>query len=222
MKRILALAVLSLAFFAPGAWAVTTYTYVSPSYDTITNYTPACGGGDCQNYLPGMNLSGSVKMTAPPAPNLVGADITPQVVSWSFSDGLKTIRSSDASARLESPFIVWTDAEGNILAMDFQVQAWQTGAGPHMAGDRYGIISSFFISTFVLHNGTCSTVGVSGAGDADSCIGDTFLPDERSEATSELGVWTAFPHQVPALAAWGVLALGALLGIVGFSARRRS
>ncbi|MCB1866920.1 MAG: IPTL-CTERM sorting domain-containing protein [Chromatiales bacterium] len=214
-----------LAVLAPGVWAAATYTYTGPTYASaaIINYTPACGGGDCQNYLTTMRIAGSFTTAVPLAPNLAAADIRAQLTSWSFSDGLKTIASTDPNARLFQ-FQVHTDPGGNITGSTISLQLWQTGSAPHAVNDRYGDIAVLTGSGVANHNATCLGVGVPPAGDADSCTMGTGFPAETSSAyLSVPGTWAFMlePNHVPTLSAWGVVALGALLGLAGFSTRRR-
>ena len=80
-----------------------------------------------------MNISGSFTLASPLPPNFPSADITSQVIAYSFTDGVNTIASTDPDAR-PYYFFVATDASGNINVRYLLVEKWQSGSSPHTVG----------------------------------------------------------------------------------------
>jgi hypothetical protein len=90
----------------------TTYTFSSSPYGAglsqyfasgFTNYTVPCAVGPCANYTTAMNLNGHFTTAAPLPPNLsYRTDITAQVTSYSFFDGINTYTNTNPNA-----WIIW-------------------------------------------------------------------------------------------------------------------
>src|SRR5215469_14332604 len=87
------------AMVATSAWASTTYTYTGTNYTLITNFT-SCTTGPCANFTGAMSVSGSFTLAAALPANFSLQDITPQLVSYSFSDGITTFANSDPNVRI--------------------------------------------------------------------------------------------------------------------------
>jgi len=198
-------------------------TYVATAtgnYTLLTNFT-LCVTGPCQNFNTGIGASGSFTTSAPLAANLAGANITPLVTAFSFSDGIHTYSSTDLAARIFL-FNVSTNASGAITTTDIRIQRWLTGTSPHVPGDRHSWI--FFQATGeVDHNAECLTVAASPAGVADSCTLVLGADTSRSLAFGSARVWSiaAAPVasaaiSVPTLSEWGVILLVGLVALAAF------
>lgn len=124
MKKYLAL--LAAAFLQTSAWAAT-YTFIGPTYTTLTPFTPPCATPTCGNFTAAMRQTGSFTTAAPLAPNLNTADISGLIQSYSFSDGLVQYNSGDAATRLAFA-VVTTDAAGNIVGESIDIHHWQTAS----------------------------------------------------------------------------------------------
>lgn len=191
------LPILTSFFLATSPWAqTTTYTYVGPDATTFVNFTAPCGTGPCANFPPGTHLTGQFTTAAPLSANLPGNNISAQVTSFSFTDGLNTYSSADPDVRVYN-FTVATDAGGNVTLINTSqivVERWQTGSSPHAAGDRYSL-AMIWTGTLggVSHNNAgCTKVGVSIVGAPDTCT--TEAPDvSTSTASAPKGTWTKFP-----------------------------
>lgn len=211
---------------ATNVWAEI-YSYNGANYTSITNHTTSALGS-VGNYLNTMKITGTLTTAGPLAANLGGANITAQVTSYSFSDGLTTFSSADSSTRLLQHFVASTNASGQITGLDMAIGRWQTGAAPHALSDRPDYLMLNGASAIGVHNVRCSVIGVSLAGAADSC----FTPNSDSN-TSEAsavagGVWSGpivggggSVAAVPTLSEWGVFALASLMAMFGIAHTRR-
>jgi hypothetical protein len=159
-----------------------------------------------------MNVTGSFTTATPLAPNFSG-DITGQIASYSFSDGLHTYTSSDANGRVYQ-FVISTDPSGSINAWQITVEAWQTPA-PHNVGDYFNFVQTLSSTAdFGYDTIPCTEVGVSPAGVADTCIGAT-LGTESASASGASGSWTrqTSATSIPTLSEWGMITLASLLAL---------
>ena len=136
MKKYLAL--LAAAFLQTSAWAAT-YTFIGPTYTTLTPFTPPCATPTCGNFTAAMRQTGSFTTAAPLAPNLNTADISGLIQSYSFSDGLVQYNSGDAATRLAFA-VVTTDAAGNIVGESIDIHHWQTAS--QGGNDRLDLFSA--------------------------------------------------------------------------------
>ncbi|KRD22113.1 MULTISPECIES: IPTL-CTERM sorting domain-containing protein [Acidovorax] len=222
MKKTLLL--LAALFVQASAWAAT-YTYAGPPYSAtnLHNYTNCIPGfGNCGTYTTAMAQAGSFTTAAPLPGNLNFTDITAQVTSFSFSDGLTTYSSSDPQVTLVS---VMATTTGGILEFGVIVQRWQASA-PHAVGDH---LDQMNIHLGGSHNAECQTVPVSTTQGAIMC-GTTYVGDVYSSwhDTNTGGVWTlaatppAAPTAVPTLGEWGLVLLAGLLAALGLRQRREA
>ena len=173
MKRIIL--ALVVQFLALPAFATATYTFTGPPFDDFF------GSG----YTAAMRVTGSFTTLAPLPANMPNSNIWAQVISYSFSDGVNTIASSDPKA-VVGRFYATTDGAGRITsAANISVDRWATTPG---VGNRYDSIriSSTGLSSG-LSNAQCGLLGT-----ADVCIGYSGNKGEfwGSTGTGAPGVWT--------------------------------
>lgn len=222
MKRLLMLLVALVAMPTLAA----TYTYTGPLFSTITNHT-TCTVGICADYSGSMRVTGFFTTAAPLASGLVGSNVTTLVTSYSFNDGVNTIASSDANARLYD-VIVSTSGTGAITAWNFAVQRWTTNnPGPHVVNDRQNAIiidSAVFDAAF--NNAQCIDVTPQPPPvAADSCFASVTTTDGSSARASTIGAFAlqvASSIAIPTLSAWNIMGLGALVMLCGLFRLRRS
>jgi len=180
-------------------WAAATYTVqVASNYTNVNNYTN-CSTGPCANYSFAQMITGSFTVAAAlPANFTGGADISNQLVSYSFSDGVNTYTNTDPNARVYQ-FSVNTDASGNLTVVSLLIQKWQSGSSPHSAGNRVALINFNGPSINQAENNlACSTVGNTTASHvADVCV--LAANDSASSIASETAATTwSTPTTTPA------------------------
>ncbi|KRA13216.1 IPTL-CTERM sorting domain-containing protein [Acidovorax sp. Root568] len=222
MKKYLVL--LAAALLQAGARAAT-YTYTGPAYNAseLHNFA-ACppGTGNCGAYTTAMAETGSFTTAVPVAANLNSEDITSQVTSFSFSDGLTVYASGDPQVTLMSVVATTT---GGVLQFSVTLLRWQTPA-PHASGDHLDRIS---LSQGGQHNAVCSDVGLNPQGDQcyASSAGDVFSSWRNDDLVNGIWVASGLPPvastAVPTLGEWGLLLLASLMVGAGWMAvgRRR-
>jgi len=187
------------------------------NYTTVQDFT-ACGNPPCQNFTTAMNVSGSFTVPAPLAANLFGFNLTSQITSYSFSDGINAYSSADPGSRIFR-FEVTTDGSGAITAANIDLQQWLSGASPHAASDRVALLSFVLGGSF--HNLRCITVGPSPAGMGDSCPAAVIDPGSSFALPYTL-TWSAAPTGIPTLSQWGMMVLAGLMGLFAWVRVRRS
>lgn len=125
MKRIIL--ALVVQFLALPAFATATYSFTGPPFATFL------GSG----YTTAMRVTGSFTTLAPLPANMPNSNIASQVMSYSFSDGVNTIASSDPRS-VVALFYATTDGAGQITsAANIALQRWTTTPG---VGNRYDAI----------------------------------------------------------------------------------
>lgn len=203
----------------------TTYTAnVTGPYTLINNFTAPCALGPCQNYNAAMTPTASFTTSTPLAANLVGSNIAASVASFSLADGINSYLSTDPAVRLHT-INVSTDGTGAIVAASVLVERWLTGTSPHAVSDRFSYIQLGAATLAATHNSSCANVGVSPAGAADSCLGET-VQTSRSVAGNAPITWSsaaavsASPVPVPTTSDWSIAGMVALLSLAGFAALR--
>lgn len=222
MKKTLLL--LAALFVQASAWSAT-YTYAGPPYGAanLHNYTNCIPGfGNCGTYTTAMAQAGSFTTAAPLPGTLNGDDITAQITSFSFSDGLTTYASSDPQVALVSITAITT---GGNLDFGVTLQRWQAPA-PHVQGDHLDWMNVRYGGG---HNAECQTVPVSTTQGAVMC-GTTYMGDVYSSwhDANAGGVWTlaalppAVPTAVPTLSEWGLMLLAGALAALGLRQRRKA
>lgn len=126
MKRIL------LSLIAVGVWSIATQETALAG--VIYTYT----GNDFSSLISGPytdtdQITGSITFASALPDNLALTPIIPMIVSFDFSDGVRTI--TDESTTGDNEFLFATDASGNIVQWNVQVN------------DAYGYIESEYNSS---------------------------------------------------------------------------
>jgi hypothetical protein len=228
LKHVLLMA--AILPLSPGLWAQT-YTYTGMAYTTLGDFTSPCATGPCANYAPGQKISGHFMTASPLPPNLVNANIFPNVTSFSFTDGVNTYSSSDANSRAFE-FQATTDPGGNITDWHLQFDHWQTGSDPHSAGNRSAILDTSLGGDTGVNDADCVVVAISSplTGVADVCNGYTVDASTSFGGTLDNpGSWSfssgnvAPPAAVPTLSDCAMLLLSLVVAGAGVcSLGRRS
>ena len=188
------------------AWQSATYTSADAPYTTS------------------MRVDASITLAAPLAPNLAGENITTQIQSWRFSDGVNVFTSSNSSFETYAsaiPFTVTTDGSGSILSASFFLASPDPDQ-PNQAGNRFKVIYT---------SGRSAQLNISNDAECTDndgiAVGACGFEDGSQEATavtqnvSATGPWSIFvaptSTSVPTLPVPAILALIALLGSFGFA-----
>lgn len=208
---------LAAALLQAGTWAVT-YTYTGPAYNAseLHNFT-ACppGMGNCGAYTTAMAQTGSFTTAAPLPSNLNSQDITAQLTSYSFSDGLTTYSSGDPQVTLLS---VSATTTGGVLDFSVDLVRWQTPA-PHVIGDH---LDQVLVTESSQHNAVCGNIQVNPQGDSCGVSNAGGVFSSWTDASSTVGSWTVTglppvaTNAVPTLGEWGLLLLALLMISVGW------
>ena len=217
-----AIAVLIVAGWATVAQA-TTYNYSGLLYSSgsIMNFTPPCAVGPCANYTGGMSIRGSFTTSSPLPPNLAPfTEISSQVTSFRFTDGINVYSSGDPDVR-RFQFGVGTDSSGNIVEPGgtfIALQLWQTGARPHTTSDRIAFLIIGGMTDSAWNNSSCPDVnaGASLSGDTDFCNINGGTDAASSNASGGPGIplfgtWSIDRAAAPALSIESMVLLFALL-----------
>lgn len=210
------------AFAAMGATHAATYSPGSIGKYTSKQDAATCTVGVCHTYTLNMAASATFTTAAPLAPNLTNANISGQITSFSFSDGVSTFASSDANVRLYVAEVS-TSATGQITGAFLIVERWQTGT-PHSAGDRVDLFALTSLAA-AYNNHICLSTGTSPAsGVADVCTNI----DADSNSSSAFGgavTWIApaapVAKSIPTVSEWGLIIMSALMGVAGLVVARR-
>jgi len=181
------LAVLSVAIGAPTAHADTVYTYTGNAYNPADCLGVYCSGGPYA-----MSITFDTTLTGSALDNLTidtvaGGDLTADVSSFSFADGILTINQGNAILNPEfTSFDVSTDDNGNITAWSLSALC-DPVCGPSQPDDQV-IALSRSIPPFAINDVTdqsavyaCSTSECSALA-AGGGLGDNFGP---------AGTWTS-------------------------------
>jgi hypothetical protein len=180
------------------AQANATYDYSGMTYGTINNFTPPCGTGVCADYTSGMRVTGSFTVQTALPPNFSGSLAgNPNLLSWSFSDGVNTLTSESAGALV---FTVTTDAVGNVTAAGTHITL-----GIFVAASR---VNAIVINALSPGDEVANNIIVSGPSFTTSTDGSTSTADSGA-----YGVWA--PLIVPTLNSWALVALALLFAGFG-------
>ncbi|QLA82593.1 IPTL-CTERM sorting domain-containing protein [Acidovorax sp. JMULE5] len=208
---------LAAALLQADAWAAT-YTYTGPAYSPpdLHNFT-SCppGTGNCGAYTTAMAQTGSFTTAAPLPSNLNSQDITAQLTSYSFSDGLTTYSSGDPQVTLVS---VSATTTGGVLDFSVHLVRWQTPA-PHVIGDH---LDQVLVTESGQHNAVCGNIQVNPQGDSCGTSNAGGVFSSWTDASSTVGSWTVTglppvaTNAVPTLGEWGLLLLALLMISVGW------
>lgn len=170
----------------------TSYEFTGPTYNSIANNT-TCTVGTCGSFSGAMRSSGVFTTLAPLANNLVNADVTLLVTSFSVSSGLDTITSMDPGRRIIA-FQVSTDASGQITDSFVRVQRWQDNlAGAHGLSDRLDLVGLEIGAYIAAKNWGCLLIGVGPAGESDVCLGANTDSNTSIADYPAGGTWASVP-----------------------------
>lgn len=230
-RRLFVLASLLGLFLSPNLWAqTTTYTYTGSVRTAFANFTSPCAIAPCANFAPGSKLTGQFTTAAPLASNLAFGNILPQVTSYSFTDGLYTYSSADPNMRAYV-FGVSTNASGNLVTVGINLQLWQTGSSPHVAGNRWAnaVIGTTQDESF--NNQFCTTTGASPVTSVvDACTAGGSDASTSDGAALVAGTWVtssgppppaAAPVATPTLSFWAMVLLSLITVALAFHALRK-
>ena len=206
--------------------AATTYTFTGNNYNSTRNYSSCTTGADtCASFTTSMAVSGSFTVPSLIAPGQNNKDISNELTSWSFSDGLSTISSTDPNARVYV-FAVSTNAGGLILSTNILVELWQSGSSPHQAyTDRFAWMRISATSEEAVYNDLCVNVGTAPnlLAQPDTCLNDNGISGSYSSQASGSGAWSGggLATVTPTLGQWGMICLTLLLLLFALSRLRQ-
>jgi len=166
-----------------------------------------------------MRANGSFTTATPLAANLSAQNIAPQLIAYSFSDGLVSYSMTDPNSRVYD-FSVSTGPSGQITSSTTIVlEEWQSVS--HTPPSRVAILEFLGSGTTVqaYNNTACNSDGVSPAGTADSCL--AALADASASSATGAGAWTVGALTVPTLGDCELFLLAAFLAVVAWLQMRR-
>ena len=191
-------------FFASLANAATTYTYTGNNFDTVTGV-----------YSTSDSVSGSFTVASIFPADMDTVDISQQVLSYSFTDGVNSLNESNSEFCTGFAYGIWvgTDSNGNLNEWSVSICTpvstvpnpveliMSLNAGDQLIADAGG-------------SSTC--IGM----DGDAC--DEFAPDDNTDSGAiqeQPGTWAqsgeAEASPVPALNTRMAFLVAILLGLTG-------
>ncbi len=195
MKKLFAS--LFILTFVLGAEAQTTvYEYAGQNFDEFQGAT----------YDTSMRVTGTVVTSAPIPGNSSGFDARGIVVSWSFSDGVKTITNNSGLLHA-TRFDFWTDGTGKVTQTDIVVIQGPISTSTGQTDDLIWVVQAFDEGT---ENVECGTVtqGVctdwnfgSGAWEAGwvhnpGNWSSRLLTTNQGACSNDIGTGTGVPDQI--------------------------
>lgn len=229
MRIFIAIAMALGLFGAAGAAsAQVTYNFQGGLYTSITN-GGACVVGECTTFTAADRVTASITFAAPLAPNLVGADVTPQITAYSFSDGVTSTVGPGPNAATYLVQIT-TDAGGNLTSYNILLE--RTPGPPYPINDpgdpnsRFSYVlfspgnSSAYANTVCTARGTGSAVSGPGACSGIFNDGGTSIGGAATPTTFTV---VSLTPTVPTLSQWAMILCGVVLagGAVMVIQRRR-
>lgn len=228
MKKLLS--AMAMAATALGSQAATVNVTSTGNYGSLQNYTSCTTvpASLCANFLATNNVSGTFTTAGALPASASSLEIGSSVTSYSFSNGLETVSSSDSGSRLNT-LRISTDASGNITAVNImQAVKWLTGTAPHSTADRFSAFVVAGTNGTSTHNSGCSTLGTGNSGVTDTCLTATITDTSRSTANnSPVAVAMAAPPApttsatVPTMSEWGLIFMSSILAMFGIARMRR-
>lgn len=170
------------------------YTYSGNSFDTFS---------DPSSYTTGMAVTGTVELAAPLVANLPSSVVAP--ISFSFSDGINTITSTNAS-----DLFIELGTDGLSGINQWNIQVYRAIDDGTEFGKQYSIFTTFI------------GVTANDYGRMQICEGGPCGFDSVTDAGYQLlvhGSWSGSLVPVPA-AAW--LFGSGLIGLIGFARRKNA
>jgi hypothetical protein len=219
MREILirSVAVLAALLMVSAAQAATTYQYSGPNFESITSDDNPPAG----SYTTAMNLTITITVGAgAPVPTAGSgfANLTSNVLSYSFNDGRQTLTESNSTLR---SFLLAADLNGDLFGHQASVD---TGPGGLMDGDPTGLN----VGDQIIFMRTELGPDPSGVGDFASvlqCVGGSclfspteFAVDSARTLSTLPNNWSVAPVPVPA-AAW---LFASALGLLGWARRKQA
>ncbi|PJI99430.1 hypothetical protein CLU85_4274 [Acidovorax sp. 69] len=198
-----------------------TYTFVGPTYPNPMPYTAPCAIPGCANFTMAMQQTGSFTTALPLPPNLNLAFIEGLIQTYSFNDGIIQYSSADAQSKVLFAQVS-TDAAGNIISENIDIQRWQTAN--HSVNDRLDTLS---INLGSFHNMYCQNIGA-----PDNCVLANNDASSSFAFAHSNNAWTTnlapvilggAVTSVPTFGEWGSLILSLLMVTAGWgmAGRRR-
>ena len=113
---------------APMGATAETYSYTGGSFITVMGST----------YTTAMRITGEFTLAAPLAPNLPWTDLSTQVMSYRFNDGVQMLTEANSAILV---FLVGTDALG--VPSTWEITVWATPITTRIGGQVAGIDVAF-------------------------------------------------------------------------------
>ncbi len=213
ISSILTLPLLFGLVFVSGTAAAATYAYFGGNFDTASG-----------TYTTAMRNTGQFSVAGTLPVNMPNTDISAQVTSYSFNDGVQTLTQANSKSL---GFSVSTDGAGNISTWNITV--WVTPVTTMALGQVAGIgvyFSGTITSDLGFTDGQCNE----NFGPGGECTGATVGAGMNSgslflNASSTPGSWNCNActvAAVPTLGEYAQMLLMLLLAGAGFAAMRRS
>jgi hypothetical protein len=187
-----------LTLASPLALAQATYTHTAPTFENVS-----------PPYTTASRITGNFRVTGVLAANLVNADISAQLQSYSFTDGQAT-RTQATSTICQ--FTVSTNASGQIIANDIWLRELAPGATSHSLELRAP--DSTNLSGF-------ADPAVTGCG----AVALNPFASVLTPATPPIWTLTGLPTQsiqLPTLSTWSMALLGGIMIFGSLLVLRRS
>lgn len=210
---------------------VTSYVFTGAPYTapSISN-SAGCSIGECVTYSPGQRATATLTFAAPLAPNLPRADRTPDIVSYSFSDGVRTTTGPGSNAATYYVEFA-TDAAG--LPTNYELILERTPGPPYLSNTPSDSNSYFSLVqlapsfTSVIGNGLCSgrSAGFGAVTGPGAC--DGAVPSPNSSAVDRIAptsvALSSGVAAVPTMSEWAMILFGTILagGAALYVQRRR-
>lgn len=207
---------MGLTAAAGHAAAQVTYDFQGGLYNTVTNGS-TCTVGDCATYANTHRGTASITFAGPLAPNLPSVDVSGQVTSFSFSDGVSPTTTGPGPNGSISSLSVVTDSAGALVGYVIILQ--RTPGPPYLASTPADANSRFdyvLISpgaSSVVKNAICTgrglTVPGSSAGNCSGVAQDTNTSMASSSTATTFTVSSV--ATVPTLSEWAMIGLALAL-----------
>ena len=211
---------------------VTTYEFRGGLYNTA-NAAAACTLADCTPYTTAQRATLTLTFAAPLAPNLPAADRSADIISYTFSDGIRTTNGPGANAAIATAFI-GTNAAG--VPISYSLIFQRTPGPPYTVNtlnDPNAHIDQVVLypaSSEAYHNFMCTSrvppaqTAVTGPGVCDAQIYSAQSSRGLSAAPTVVTINGMAPAAaVPTLSEWAMILFATVLagGAALYIQRRR-
>jgi hypothetical protein len=191
-----------------GVASAATYQLTADPYISLVPPTP-------NPFTSSMQITGTFVVPTPLAANLNMADISSQITSYTFTDGVHTFTQANSAFNAPlnngSGFLVSTDASGNVTYAQFLVM---TPVPPHGVG---GLLNYIAIGDGAGGYDQMTCVAVQGT---PATCSQVSFEGPAARAFSSRFVLTAIPD-VPVMPTWGFVLLAVFAGWLGARALRQ-